>query len=57
LVLGDFEGFVHVLSTENGAFMARVAVGGGVMRSPVQSTPQGALVQAGDSSVSLIRLN
>ncbi len=57
LVLGDFEGFVHVLSTENGAFMARVAVGGGVMRSPVQSTPAGALVQAGDSSVSLIRLN
>jgi len=57
LVLGDFEGFVHVLSTENGAFMARVAVGGGVMRSPVQSTPKGALVQAGDSSVSLIRLN
>ena len=57
LVLGDFEGFVHVLSTANGAFMARVAVGGGVMLSPVQSTPQGALVQAGDSSVSLIRLN
>lgn len=57
LVLGDFEGFVHVLSTENGAFMARLPVGGGVMRSPVQSTPQGALVQAGDSSVSLIRLN
>jgi outer membrane protein assembly factor BamB len=57
VVLGDYEGFVHVLSTENGAFMARVAVGGGVMRSPVQSTPAGALVQAGDSSVSLIRLN
>jgi outer membrane protein assembly factor BamB len=57
LLFGDLEGFVHVLSTNDGVFMARVPVGGGVMRSPVQSTPQGALVQAGDSSVSLIRLN
>lgn len=57
VVLGDFEGFVHVLATDNGAFMARVTVGGGAMRSPVISTPQGALVQAGDSSISLIRLN
>jgi|AntAceMinimDraft_1070359.scaffolds.fasta_scaffold05136_7 outer membrane protein assembly factor BamB len=57
VLFGDFEGFVHALSAENGAFMARVSVGGGAMRSPVISTPQGALVQAGDSSVSLIRLN
>lgn len=57
LVLGDLEGFVHVLSANDGVFMARILVGGGAMRSPVQSTPQGALVQAGDGSVSLIRLN
>lgn len=57
VLVGDFEGFVHALATENGAFMARVSVGGGAMRSPVLSTPQGALVQGGDSSISLIRLN
>ena len=57
VLFGDFEGYVHALSAENGGFMARVSVGGGAMRSPVISTPQGVLVQAGDSSVSLIRLN
>jgi outer membrane protein assembly factor BamB len=57
VVLGDYQGFVHVLSPDTGEFMARVAMGGGEMRAPVQQTPQGVLVQAGDSSVALIRLD
>jgi outer membrane protein assembly factor BamB len=57
VVLGDFEGYVHVLSADKGELMARVTVGGGAMLAPTQSSPQGVVVQAGDSSISLIRLN
>lgn len=57
VVLGDFEGHVHVLSADKGELMARVAIGGGAMLAPTQRSPQGVVVQAGDSSISLIRLN
>lgn len=57
VLLGDYEGLVHVLSVDKGEFMARVTVGGGAMLAPAQATPQGVVVQAGDSSVALIRLN
>jgi outer membrane protein assembly factor BamB len=57
VVFGDFEGFVHILSADKGELMARVAVGGGAMLAPTQRSPQGVVVQAGDSSISLIRLN
>lgn len=57
VLFGDFEGFVHALSADSGGLLARVSVGGGAMRAPVISTSQGVLVQAGDSSLSLIRLN
>lgn len=56
LVVGDFEGQLHLLNTQSGAVTGRVAIGGGAMKAPVQETPQGILVQAGDSSLALIQI-
>ncbi len=57
VVLGDFEGQVHLLSAQTGELVGRVAVGGGRMQAPALATPQGVLVQAGDSSLAMIRVN
>lgn len=57
IVMGDLEGYVHALSSDTGELAGRLSVGGGPMSAPVQSAAGGALVQAGDSSVVLIRLN
>ncbi|MCD8537278.1 MAG: outer membrane protein assembly factor BamB [Burkholderiaceae bacterium] len=57
VAMGDFDGYVHALSTQTGELAGRVSVGGGAMFAPVQTTSGGALVQAGDSSVVFIRLN
>lgn len=57
IVTGDFEGQVHLLSTENGEVLGRLSVGGGAMIAPAQETSQGVLVQAGDSSLAMIRVN
>lgn len=57
VVVGDLEGQVHLISTENGEIVGRVPVGGGAMVAPAQATSQGVLVQAGDSSLAMIRVN
>jgi len=57
VMVGDFEGQVHLMDTDNGELVGRVAVGGGRMLAPLQTTPQGVLVQAGDGSLALIRVN
>ena len=57
VVTGDLDGYVHALSAATGELAARLSVGGGAMVAPVQSFNGGALVQAGDSSLVLIRLN
>lgn len=57
VAVGDFEGFVHLLSSEQGELVGRVSVGGGMMQAPLLATPQGVLVQAGDSSLAMIRVN
>lgn len=45
VVVGDLQGYVHVLSREDGHFAARVATDGSPVRSVPQATPQGVLVQ------------
>jgi len=57
VVTGDLDGYVHALSAANGELAGRLNVGGDAMFAPVQSFNGGALVQTGDSSVVLIRLN
>ena len=57
VVLGDFEGQVHLLSAQSGEIVGRVSVGGGRMQAPALATSQGVLVQAGDSSLAMIRVN
>lgn len=57
IALGDFDGFVHFLSSEDGHLLARISVGGGAIRAPLITTPQGVLVQTGDGSLIMIVLN
>lgn len=57
VVLGDFEGYVHILSAGTGEFAGRVNVGGGAMQAPTQVIAGGVIVQAGDSSVVRLGLN
>lgn len=57
VVVGDFEGYAHVLSAETGDFAARLALSGGAMLAPAQNTSRGVLLQTGDSSLVMIELN
>jgi outer membrane protein assembly factor BamB len=45
VVVGDFEGYVHFLSRDTGAFIARYNARGGGVRVPPLPLPAGTLVQ------------
>jgi outer membrane protein assembly factor BamB len=46
VAVGDFEGYVHFLSRDSGAFIARYAAGGGAIRAaPVALPPSALLVE------------
>lgn len=45
VVVGDFEGYVHVLARDSGAFTGRFATGGGAIRAAPVALPAGVLVQ------------
>ena len=55
VVVGDAEGYVHVLSAEDGSFAARAKADGGVLASPVDIGP-GVAVQTSRGSVVAFRL-
>jgi outer membrane protein assembly factor BamB len=57
IALGDLEGFVHFLAPADGQLLARILVGGGAIKAPLVSVPQGVLVQSGDGLLALIGLN
>ena len=57
VAFGDYDGFVHFLAPDDGRLVARITVGGGAVRAPVQATQQGILVQTGDSTLVMIVLN
>jgi outer membrane protein assembly factor BamB len=57
VAVGDFEGFVHLLSATDGKMLGRIATGGGEMFAPPQATSQGMLVQLGNGNLALIVLN
>src|SRR5690606_10874708 len=57
IAVGDFDGYVHFLSRSDGSLLARLSVGGDAIVSPLQSTPQGVLVQTGNGNIVLIGTN
>ena len=51
VVIGDFEGFVHFLERESGAFVSRFNTRGGAVRAVPIALPAGLLVQTEDGSL------
>ena len=45
VAVGDFEGYVHLLARETGAFVGRYATGSGPVRAAPQPIPGGLLVE------------
>ncbi|HLS86398.1 MAG TPA: outer membrane protein assembly factor BamB [Burkholderiales bacterium] len=45
VAVGDFEGYVHFLARDSGAFVARFAAGGGAVKAPLVPLARGVLVQ------------
>ena len=57
VVVGDFEGYVHVLSADDGSFVARTKADGGAIRyAPVDIGP-GIVVQGVKGTVTAFKLN
>ena len=57
VALGDLEGYVHFLAPSDGQLLARIAVGGGPLTTPLLATSQGILVETGDGFLVMIGLN
>jgi outer membrane protein assembly factor BamB len=45
IAVGDFEGYVHFLARDSGAFVARYSTGGGAVRAAPVILPSGLLIQ------------
>jgi len=56
IVLGDLEGYVHVLTRESGAFAGRVATDGSPVRAAPLRLPEGFLVQTQGGSLYALTL-
>ncbi len=56
IVLGDLEGYVHVLTRESGAFAGRVATDGSPVRAAPLRLPEGFLVQTQGGSLYALAL-
>jgi outer membrane protein assembly factor BamB len=56
LAVGDFEGYVHFLARDTGAFIARYATRGGPVRAALRPLPGGVLVQTQDGSLHALAL-
>jgi outer membrane protein assembly factor BamB len=56
VAVGDYEGYVHFLSRETGAFVARYASGGGAVRAAPVSIASGVLVQTEDGTLVALAL-
>lgn len=57
VVVGDLQGYVHVLSREDGSFAARIATDGSPIRATPQATANGILVQTLKGGLFLLSLN
>ena len=54
LAVGDYDGYVHMLSIGDGKLLGRVSVGGGAVVSPLTSTSRGILVQTGNGDLVML---
>jgi outer membrane protein assembly factor BamB len=57
VAVGDYDGYVHFLSRSDGQLLARLSVGGDQIKSPLQTTSQGVLVQTGNGNLVMIGTN
>jgi len=55
VLVGDFDGYVHFLSPEDGSFLARVSLGSAVTATP-REFGGGAIVQTQDGTIALLTL-
>lgn len=51
VAVGDYQGYVHLLDSETGAFAARVATDGSAIVAPMLATAQGLIVQTANGGV------
>ena len=51
IAVGDFEGYVHFLARDTGAFVARYGTRGGAVRAAPIAAPGGVIVQTQDGSI------
>jgi len=56
IVVGDLQGYVHVLTRDTGAFAARAATDGSPVRAAPLRLPEGFLVQTQDGSLFALAL-
>jgi outer membrane protein assembly factor BamB len=56
IAVGDFEGTIHFLARDTGAFIARREVGGGAVRAAPVQLDAGLLVQSEDGSLAALAL-
>jgi outer membrane protein assembly factor BamB len=57
LILGDFEGYLHVLKLEDGSFVARRKTDGSAIRTPPVTLGDGALVQTSSGGLYSIAIH
>ncbi len=51
LVLGDYEGYLHVLKSDDGSFVARYKTDGSAIQTPPVTLGDGALIQTSDGEL------
>jgi outer membrane protein assembly factor BamB len=56
VAVGDFQGYVHFLARDSGAFLARYASGGGPVRAAPVSLPSSLLIQTQDGTLVALAL-
>jgi len=57
LVLGDYEGYLHVLKSEDGSFVARLKTDGSAINVPPATLGDGALIQTSDGDLYSIAIH
>jgi len=57
LAVGDYQGFIHFLDAETGAFVARVATDGSAIRSPMLALSGGLVAQTANGGVYAFRIH
>ena len=56
VAVGDYDGYVHFLSRDSGAFVARYSSGGGAVRAAPVSLPSSLLIQTEDGTLVALTL-